>query len=153
MAMKLFRTFLRDHQRLVAVLLAVALCMKALIPSGYMVDTGRSTISVTICGADAPTRASRAAQALLSDKLATALGLYGLDHHDPKNHGTSDHHATDQSCPYAALGLTALGGADAPLLALALLFAMALAFLPTASVVPGAAGWLRPPLRAPPARP
>ena len=134
--MSLFRSFLRDHRRLAALLLAAALCMKALVPAGFMVEAGSRVISVTICGDGAGVKAGRVVAEAIRDKLPIPSG---------------DQHGADQSCPYAGLAMASLGGADAPLLALALAFAMALAFLPLGRMALRQTGWLRPPLRGPPA--
>ena len=132
--MRLVRSYLRNNPRLAVLLLLATLCMKALMPAGFMVEARPSAIGVVICGSAEGTQLGRVAEAAIRDKLpATGRAR------------------TDQTCPYATLAMASLGGADAPLLALALVFAMALAFLPTAAVVPAQAGWLRPPLRGPPA--
>ena len=133
--MSLFRSFLRDHRRLAALLLAAALCMKALVPAGFMVEARASALHLTICGDGA--HIGEAAVKAIRDKLPVA-------------HGAVDHGRSAQNCPYAVLGMASLGGADAPLLALALAFVLALAFRPVARAVAGRNVWLRPPLRGPP---
>ena len=66
--------------------------------------------------------------------------------------GQADGHAKgDGSCPYAALGMAALTGADAVLLAIALGFILALGFLPVRASPRAGRLHLRPPLRGPPA--
>ncbi len=134
--MRLLRSFLRDCPRLAMLLLAAALCMKALVPAGFMVEAHSSVISVTICGDRAGVNANRAVAEAIRDKLPIPFG---------------DRHGADQSCPYAGLAMASLGGADAPLMVLALAFALALAFLPMGQMALRQAGWLRPPLRGPPA--
>ena len=139
--MSQFRSFLRDHRRLAALLLAAALCMKALVPAGFMVEAHASAFHLTICGDGA--HGGGAAVKAIRDKLPVA--------HGQNDHGAADHGKASQSCPYAVLGMASLGGADAPLLAMALAFVLALAFLPVAGTVAGRDLWLRPPLRGPPA--
>ena len=136
--MSLFRCFLRDHRGLAALLLAAALCMKALVPAGFMVEARASVLHLTLCGDGAEAHAGEAAAKAVRDKLPVA-------------HGWADHGQAGQSCPYAVLGMASLGGVDAPLLAMTLAFVLALAFLPVAGVIAGRDGWLRPPLRGPPA--
>ena len=141
--MSLFRSFLRDHRRLATLLLAAVLCMKALVPAGFMVEAQPSALHLTICGDGADAHAGEAAVRAIRDKLPVG--------HGRNDHGQSDHGQASQSCPYAVLGMASLGGADAPLLAMALAFVLALAFRPVARTVAGRDGWLRPPLRGPPA--
>lgn len=134
--MRSIRILLRDHRQFSALLLALALCLKVLVPAGYMPTPGAAFASVEICGEGALGHGERA----IAIPLRGALGDHG-----------SQSHQTDQTCPYAALGHAALGGADAPLLAIALALAMLLALLPLGPVLVRRASHLRPPLRGPPA--
>ena len=138
--MRVIRILLRDHRGCSALLLALALCLKLLVPAGYMPVPGGAFASVEICGEGVAGHGGRAIAIPLRDALSGALG----DHGQP--------HQTDQTCPSAALGHVALGGADAPLLAIALALAMLLALLPPGPVLLRRASHLRPPLRGPPAR-
>lgn len=126
---------LLSHNRALAVLvLALALAMKALVPAGYMAAPGAKFLSVAIC-----------ADSSGGDQLKKiAIPMKG----DPAG-SPSDHGKPAVTCAFAALSMAALGGADAPLLALALAFILAIALL-TAAPPPALRLHLRPPLRGPP---
>lgn len=126
------RTFIGDHGRFSALLLALALTMKVLLPAGYMLEAQSRVLTVLVCtdASDANRTKHVAIQINESSGRKTAKA--------------------DGECPYSALSLASLGGADPILLGLAFGFILALAF--TASKVPriGAARYMRPPLRGPP---
>lgn len=128
------RNFLGTHRRVAALLVALALAMKALIPAGYMLAPQTTVLTVTICADAQGTR--------ITHEIAV-----------PKNAGHSDDSGEHgkNACSWSSLSLAALGGAAPELLALALASVLALAFLPAAPPVARIAFWLRPPLRAPPA--
>ena len=44
-----FRAFLLHHRRFAALLVAAALCLKALVPAGYMVSSEARVLTVQIC--------------------------------------------------------------------------------------------------------
>jgi hypothetical protein len=131
-----FRILILDHRKLVLVLLALALCVKALVPSGYMVTAGSKTITVTVC--------SGIADAATTQTLTIPMRTGGEEMPAHKGKG-------DMPCAFASLAMGAMTGADAPLLAIALLFVLALGFLPLLSAVRPQSFHLRPPLRGPPA--
>ena len=56
----------------------------------------------------------------------------------------------NEHCAFSSLSMNALGGADAPLIAIALLFILAAGFAPLYRVLEGRTGQIRPPLRGPP---
>jgi hypothetical protein len=132
----IIRRFCRDHRRFAALLVALALCLKVLVPAGYMVGGQSQTLTISIC-ADA-----QGGQHLTKQ---IAIPVKGED-------GKGDEHAKSAPCPYAALGMASLPGADTALLALALVFIIALGFAPAPSVPLRRTAFLRPPLRGPPAR-
>jgi hypothetical protein len=136
-----FRAFLHNHHQLAALLLAAALCLKALVPAGYMVGQQANLLTITIC-ADAPGGHT---------DRAIAIPFSGTESGSAADH-RADHGKTDQTCPYSALTMASLTGADALLLAAALAFAVALAYRPIVPASARRASRLRPPLRGPPAR-
>jgi hypothetical protein len=138
--MSLLRAHLLHHRRLAMVLVALTLAIKALIPEGYMPDFGARTITVEIC-ADAFGQ-----PAVRAITLARAGDGDGAGQHDTSHHGKGE-----GFCAFSALGHGTLGGADAVLLAGALLFIMALAFAAPVPPVLRRLTFLRPPLRGPPA--
>jgi hypothetical protein len=134
--MHALRTLLARHRAMAVLVLALVLAVKALVPSGWMIQTGERVLTVAIC-ADA----SGGAQ-MREIAIPTKPG-----------HGESpgaDHQASG-TCAFSVLGMDALGGADALLLALALSFILALGFAATPIPAPRRARHVRPPLRGPPA--
>jgi hypothetical protein len=134
-AMHLLRAFLARHRALSAMLIAAALCMKALIPAGYMLGNGDRVLTVEIC-ADSQ-----------GGHLTKQIVLPG----DGKSDGQGEHGKTDGTCAFSALSFASLSAADPVLLALALIFIMALGFAPVAASRAARQSHLRPPLRGPPA--
>ena len=136
--MSLLRAFLLRHRAIALLAIAAALCLKAMVPAGYMLDAAASTITVRLCN-DASGTAAPAAIAI------------------PVKPGSSEHaderaQKAATECPYGALTLAALGGTAPALLALALAFILARGFAPVQAARPTRRAYLRPPLRAPPAR-
>jgi hypothetical protein len=128
--MHVVRAFFLSHRRVAALLVALTLCMKALVPAGYMLGSEPRMITVQIC-ADS-----------LGHQITKQIDVGAKDHNKAK---------ADVPCAFSALAHGALGGADPIQLALALLFIMALAFAPHLGLAPKRAHYLRPPLRGPPA--
>lgn len=126
---------LREHRRLAAILVALALCMKALVPAGYMVGASAKLITVEIC--------ADASGGKLTRQIAIPLegGTGG---------GQSDHGKSDATCAWTALAEAAHAGADAELLVLALAFILALGFLRQAAEPVRRCCHIRPPSRGPP---
>jgi hypothetical protein len=136
------RALLRSHRRLAALLLALALCMKALVPAGYMVggsmvDGGAKVLTIEIC-ADT-----------LGAKLTRQIAV---PHHAAPGDAQGDHGKSAAACPYAGLAMAGLAGVDTALLALALGFILALGFAPVPPPRLARAAYFRPPLRGPPGR-
>ena len=135
-AMHVLRAFFAHHRALAAFLIAAALCMKALIPAGYMIGSGDRVLTVKIC-ADA--RGTMQTQQIV---IPGSGGQRG----DKAEHGKAD-----GTCPFSALSFASLGGTDPALLALALIFILTLGFRPSAAPRTEQIFYLRPPLRGPPA--
>jgi hypothetical protein len=130
--MQLLRAFFLHHRRMAALLIALTLAMKALVPAGFMLGSDSRVITVQIC-ADA-----------LGQQITQKIVL-------PSNHSGDDKAKSDSPCHFTALGHAMLGGADPVLLALALVFILALGFAPVRAPAPRRIAFLRPPLRGPPA--
>jgi hypothetical protein len=128
------RNLIHARPLLALLLMVMALCVKALVPSGYMVSTGSKTITVGLC--------SDIADAATTITIPMQSGGEQIPAHKGK---------AEMPCAFASLALGAMAGADAPLLALALLFVLALGFLPLLPAVRPQSFHLRPPLRGPPA--
>lgn len=114
-------------------IVAFALTIKAVVPTGYMLGSmvGARTISVMLC-ADQNAESVRIA--------IPADGSQDEDHHKAK----------DGSCAFSALSFGAVGGADALLLSAVLDHIIALGFAPVTTPVLQGFFHLRPPLRGPP---
>jgi hypothetical protein len=130
--MTILRAFFLSHRRLAALLIAVALCMKALFPAGFMLGSDARVLTVQIC-ADS-----------LGHTITRQIAVGQKGH-------SSDAGKSHEPCAFTALGHALLGGADPVQLALALLFILTLAFAPHLPAAPGRIAYLRPPLRGPPA--
>ncbi len=129
-----FRAFFVRHRTLAMLVVVCALAIKALVPAGYMAAPGARLLSVQIC-----------ADSSGSDQLKQiAIPMKGAPAAPQGDHGKAA-----VNCSFASLAMAAIGGADAPLLALALAFILLVALL-TAMPPPALRLHLRPPLRGPP---
>lgn len=135
--MRSLRNLIHARPLLAMLLVAMALCMKALVPSGYMVLAGSKTITVGLC-ADGMGAPKTTTITIPMDPSAPA---------EPAHKGKAD-----SPCAFSALSMAAAGGADASLRAVALAFILLLgtAFVPQFYAQSGVR-W-HPPLRGPPVR-
>lgn len=131
--MGILRAYFQQHTGQALVLAVLALCLKALLPSGFMLGQDHRAITIEICR-----DASGSAAA-----LTMLLPLKSDGQHLPGKPAKGE-------CPFGALSMASLGGADPVLLALALAFIIALGFTPVRAVAPPRPHYLRPPLRGPP---
>lgn len=133
--MRTWSRLLREHRRLAAILVAMALCMKALVPAGFMVGANTKLITIEIC-ADAS-----------GGKLTKQIAI-------PPDGGTageqSGHGKFDTTCAWTSLAQAAHSWADTELLVLALAFILALGFLRQAAEPVRRSCHIRPPSRGPP---
>ena len=130
------RALLLRHRTIAAALVALALCMKALVPAGYMVAPQARTFTLLVC-ADS-----------LGERTATQVSIPARDGtHQNTDANTKAHDV----CPFAGHAFPALGGADPILLALAIAFVLARGFAPAPSPIIRRVARLQPPLRGPPA--
>jgi len=120
------RALLLRHRRLAALLLAAALCLRTLVPAGYMPAAATQSVVVSIC------HGAGAAEVTIPVKKSLSAA---------------------ERCAFADLQLPMLGAADPVLLALALAFILALWLAaPAPLLLRGRPHW-RPPLRGPPSHP
>jgi hypothetical protein len=110
----ILRALILDHRKLALLLLALTLCVKALVPTGFMVERKAMVLTVSICadGLGSPTTK----QMVIPMKS------------DPASHG-GEHGKRDGNCAFTSLGFGALASVDPALLAVALLFILALGFI------------------------
>ena len=120
------------HPRLVVLICAVALLLKVLVPTGYMISNGPSGPAITVCsGMDA----------------APGMSMPG----DLPDQGKSkDHGKVGVPCPFASLSAQSLVAIDPVLLVELLVFIMVGGIAATVAGAAPSRVWLRPPLRAPP---
>ena len=129
-------------------LAALALASRALVPAGFMPGgTGASgqTLAISIC-ADGSGGAGQGRQILIPISGKADPSHSGAENHDGNSHDNGG------QCAFSALAFAALGGADAPLLAAALAFLLAIGLVATPPLRLAPIAGLRPPLRGPPAR-
>ena len=129
------RIYILERYRLALVLVLIALAMKALVPTGYMLGSNGKVLTIEICG-DA-TGGAKAMQIVIPG---------GGKSSDNKG----DHNKAAGTCPWLALSMGAIEGADFALLALALAFILLLGFAPVRAPVLAGQAHIRPPLRGPP---
>jgi hypothetical protein len=146
------RFFFRGHARLAALIVALALALRALVPGGYMISAASGFAVVPCPAAFAP--APQAAPATQHDHHAMmdhgAMAHPAVATPAPAAGDHGDHAAAQQACAYAVLSLASLAGADPVLLAAALAFVLALGFARRRPVTVPRAVHLRPQLRGPP---
>jgi len=136
-AMHAIRAFFRRHHALALGLVLMALAMKALVPAGFMPAAPGKVLTVILCDGHGSEQATKIA---LADSGAKQGGSGGLSE-AAKAAGT---------CPYAGLSSAALGGTDAALAVVLLLFILALGFAPTPIPPLRRRHHVLPPLRGPP---
>lgn len=107
------RALILDHRKLALLLLVLALCVKALVPAGFMVERKAMVLTVSICADGLGARTTQ--------KMVIPMES------NPASHG-GEQSKRDGSCAFTSLGAGALAAVDAPLLAVAMLFILALGF-------------------------
>lgn len=125
-------------QRHLALLLCVAtLLMKALVPTGYMIDNDHGRLTITICSG--------------VETRTMTMEMSGM-HGDMPGHGKSkDHGKAEMPCAFSGLSAAALGTMDPIQLAALIAFVIAIGIIGSALPPPSTRTYLRPPLRGPPA--
>lgn len=133
--MSRMRAFFMRHQFMAFAVVMAALCMKVLVPSGFMIAQNSKVLTVQICNDG------------LGHSLTKQLviPMKGEPSDSSSKQGKGD-------CPFSSLSMASVAGADQALLGLALAFILALGFAPVRVALPVPALYLRPPLRGPPAR-
>ncbi len=111
-------------------LVAFALVIKAVVPTGYMIGGQGKSLTILVCGD------------VSGDHLTKQITIPGKADGQAK---------AGESCPYASLSFASLDAALPAFVALAIAFLLLLGFAPVR--VPILAGFthVRPPLRGPPA--
>jgi hypothetical protein len=134
--MRGLRIFLLRHRALAALALALVLSVRLLVPSGYMVAGGARMLTVVVC------TGVTGEHETMHVMIPTAGQKSG---HDGGHEGSKA-----DPCPYSSLSMISTAGVDAPLIAAALAFIMALGFAPIVTSPRKRVHYVRPPLRGPP---
>lgn len=129
------RAFLVRHRAFAAVLVALALFVKAIVPSGYMIGSGERILTIQICD---PSLGHGASQ-----KIAIPM--------KPGGDGADKAAKIQGDCAFSSLSMVSLAGADPLLLAIAFAFILTLGFAPAPVPAGPRTPFLRPHLRGPPA--
>ncbi|WP_230291441.1 DUF2946 family protein [Croceicoccus sp. Ery5] len=133
------RHLIRQHRRMALVLLALALLIRAAVPSGFMLSAqSGGSITVVLCTSTGP--------------VAMVRSIPQLHHDQQGHHGDTqtDQGAKPLHCAFSGLSHAALTGGDIALLAAAIAFIMLLAVHAAPLPTIRRPAFLRPPLRAPP---
>lgn len=133
-AMNPLRTLLMRRRALALLVVLAALCMKIVVPTGFMIGQDSKVLTVQICD---EAFGNHAVQQLV-------IPMKGGENESGSKKGKGE-------CPFTSLSMASMAGADPSLLALALAFILALGFAPARFTLPQRASHLRPPLRGPPA--
>jgi hypothetical protein len=129
------RVFFADRRHFAMIVAAMTLVIKAMIPPGYMIGEQSRALSVIVCADASNTGYVKQITIPVSSKTG----------------GSSDERGKSEgACPYSVMSMVSLGGADAPLLVVALAFIVALGFAPFHFPPPVRTRHDRPPLRGPP---
>lgn len=122
------------HRRLAGWLIAFAMVMKVLVPSGYMLGTSAGSVLIEPCSGFGP------------EKMVMAMP--GMTGHGDKKQG---HGKGEQPCAFASLAAPSLPGVVPILPAGRPIGVMVATILRSSSPSPSAPAFLRPHLRGPPA--
>ncbi|HEX9703583.1 MAG TPA: DUF2946 family protein [Rhodospirillales bacterium] len=127
------RQFFKARPAVAVLLIALALAMKVLVPAGYMLSPSSKYLTVLVCSGTN------------MDPVTINIPMA------PKEPGTGGHDTAGKDvCSFSALAHAGLAAADPVLLAAAILFILALGFLPVPPGLRAVPTRLRPPLRGPP---
>lgn len=128
------RAFFMRHRTMALLLVMATLCMKIVVPTGFMIGQNSKVLTVQLC--------TNGLGHAVTAKIA--IPMKGEPSDSSGKQGKAE-------CPFASLSMASMTGADPALLALALAFILALGFAPTQTSHPKRVSYLRPPLRGPPA--
>lgn len=136
------RQFFGTHARLALLLAACVLFARIVIPTGFMPMATPGGIVVQMC-------TGNGAMALVVDASGKEILVQDSDGSQNGNDGSGQKKG-DGLCAFSGLGAPSLAGADAALLAVALLFVLTVGLRPLSPPLLHSVRRLRPPLRGPP---
>jgi hypothetical protein len=125
------RRLCRTHARIAALIVALALVVRVLVPAGFMPVVANGTITVSICTGYGPMQMDMKAPGAMGGDMGQG-------------------HKMQQPCAFSDLAMPGLPGADPILLAVALAFIIAASFLATPALLLRRERHAWPPLRGPP---
>ena len=128
------RAFLLQHRLLAILVVMAALCMKIVVPTGFMIGQNSKVLTVQLCTDGLGHAVTAKITIPMKSEPSDSSGKQGK-----------------AECPFASLSMASMTCADPALLALALAFILALGFAPAETAHPKRVSYLRPPLRGPPA--
>ena len=128
------RSFFARHRALAILVVVAALCTKLLVPNGFMMGQNSKVLTIQLCHDGLGN--------VVTTQLVIPMKGDAGDSNGKQNKG---------DCPFPSLSMASLSGADTALLALALVFILALGFAPVRTHSAKPVLHLRPPLRGPPA--
>lgn len=125
------RIFFRRHAAIGLLLLSLAVMARVLVPAGYMTQASPTGLTVALCSGVA------------GKSVTIAL---------PADDGTTKHamEKADAPCAFSALGESSVAATDPVLLAIAIIFIIALGLWSGSTTPPSDRRQFRPPLRGPP---
>jgi hypothetical protein len=128
------RTFLLRHRAVAILVVMAALCMKIVVPTGFMIGQNSKVLTIQLCHDG------------LGEAVVKQLVI-------PMKGDSSDSNGKQGKgeCPFASLSMASMTGADPALLAIALAFILTLGFAPVRPARLERVFHIRPPLRGPPA--
>lgn len=160
------RRLIHGHVRLASLLVALALCVKLLVPTGFMPVMTAGAITILSCP-DAGPVPSVAPKATMAGMAMSGAGHGNEGDHSvgadrasahPGGHGSGHDERSGESaqagmpCAFAGLAAPSLAAVDPVVLAIAVAGMLATVFRLPARGPARAPAHLRPPLRGPPAR-
>ena len=120
-----------------ALLCAATLLLKLLVPTGYMVGTDRGRVTIELCsGVDSP---------------PMQMAMPGMDGGAHGHDKSPEHGKAEMPCAFSGLSAASLGAVDPIQLVASIAFVLAAGLSPTMLPAIARRGYLRPPLRGPPA--
>jgi hypothetical protein len=126
------RRLLQRNPALAAWVVACALAMKILVPTGFMPVMAHGAVTIAPCSGTAP--------------AGPMAAMPGMAHHPDK----TQHQPPEMPCAFSALAVPTLAGADPLVLAAAIAFIVAFAWRAVVPTPVRPRAHLRPPLRGPP---
>lgn len=135
--MQQLRALFMRHRALALMMIMAALCMKIMVPAGFMAGQDSKILTVQLC-ADAYGNQSVKQLVIPMEDEGSGPG----SKHDSNSAGL---------CHFASLSFASMSAAAPELLAVALAFILALGFALVRAFLPKGISHLRPPLRGPPA--